>query len=178
MNLFENDTISVKSKKSASEHIIGRYGDFGWTLIKREDDKLYENISHLTFTRPHCVKNKDKLQLLQVRLEIAYNDMGRYSHKISVRTALFGSLFGLLSAGLCAGGVLLFLLIEGLLPIIFGALTCALGIAVGIFCAKFCNRVYKRNKDKYSRLIEEQVKKIDGLCSTARILRGEDEKTH
>ena len=175
MSIFESDTISIKSKKRASEHIIARYGDFGWTLTDRKEDKLYGDIVHLTFSRPHCIKNKDELQLMQVRLEIAYNAMGRYSCKIPVRSALSGSLLGLLSLGLATGGAFIFLLLEGYLSIILGVLSCVTAIATGIFCVILTRTLRRRDREKYSQLIEEQIQKIDGLCKRARILRGEDE---
>lgn len=175
MNLFENDTILIKSKRQAAEHIIERYGDFGWTLTERKDDKVYENIVHLTFSRPHFLENKDELQLLQVKLEIAYNTMGRLSSKIPVRATLAGIFSGLLALGLAVGGVLLILFLEGLLSTVLGAILCAVAVAVVIFCVILARTFHKRDKEKYSRLIEGQVQKIDELCKRARSLRGEDE---
>ena len=175
MSIFEEDTISVKSKKQAAEHIVRRYGDFGWTLTKKEDDRLYEDVTHMTFTRPHFLENRDELQLLQVRLEIAYNNMGKLSSKSGLRTSLFSCLFALLSAALIAGGVALFLLLEGLLPIIFGALLCTVGVAAGVLGGLFSRRVYKKDKVKYGLLIQGQLETIEGLCKRARELRGEDE---
>lgn len=170
---FENDTISVKSKRSASEHIIGCYSDFGWTLEKKEDDKLYDNIIHLTFTRPHFIENRDELQLLQVRLEIAYNAMGTLSAKIPRRASLFGILFGLLALCYTALGVLMFVLVAGTLPVIFGVLSCAVAIVFGVSGAVVVRKTYKRDSGKYRLLIEEQVKRIEELCISARALRGE-----
>ena len=175
MNIFEEDTISVKSKKQAAEHIERRYGDFGWTLTRKEDDGLYEDVTHMTFTRPHFLENRDELQLLQVRLEIAYNNMGKLSLKSRLRASLYTSLFGLLCAAFAAGGVVLILLIEGLMPIIFGSLLCAVGVAAGVFGGVLSHRVYKKDKKKYGLLIEEQLETIESLCKKARALRGEDE---
>lgn len=175
MNIFEEDTIQIKSKKAAAEHIIKRYGDFGWKLIEDRDDDLYFDVKHLTFTRPHFIGNRDDLQLLQVRLEIAYNNMGKFSHKKNVRASLFGSFFALLSLGLVAGGVCLLLLLKGLLPIIFGSVMCAAGVAAGIFCGLFTDRIYKKDKVKYACLIEKEVQRIEELCKRARALRGVDE---
>ena len=172
---FENDTISIKSKRRAAEHIIERYGDFGWSLTERNDDKLYENIVHLTFTRPHTIENRDELQLLQVRLEIAYNDMGRFSAKIPVRATLAGILLGLLALGLIAGGILLLLLLEGTMSLIFCTLLCVMAAAVAILCVILARTALKRDRVKYSCLIEEQVQKIEELCKRARALRGEYE---
>ena len=175
MNIFENDTISVRSKKQAAEHIERRYGDFGWTLTGKEDDRLYEDVTHMTFTRPHFIKNRDGLQLLQVRLEIAYNNTGKLSSKSKFRTTLFSCLFALLCAALIAGGVALVLLLEGLLPVIFGSVLCAAGVAAGVIGGLVCHRVYKNDKKKYALLIEEQLKIIEELCRKARELRSENE---
>lgn len=176
MNVFEEDTISVKSKKQAAEHIVRRYGDFGWTLTEKEEDSLYEDVTHMTFTRPHFIKNRDELQLLQVRLEIAYNNMGKLSSKSRLRTSLFSSLFALLCAALIAGGIAVILLLDGLLPIISGALLCAAGVAAGVLGGLVSHRVYKKDRQKYGLLIQGQLDTIDELCKKARELRGEDEK--
>ncbi len=85
MNIFDSDFISIKGKKQAAEHIIGCYGKFGWKLVEQKDDKIYGDVTHMTFMRPHFIKNKDELQLLQVRLEIAYNNMGKFSAKCKTR---------------------------------------------------------------------------------------------
>ena len=173
--IFEDDKVTIKSKRQAAEHIIGRYGDLGWTLEERADDKIYENIVHLTFTRPHFIENRDELQLLQVRLDIAYNAMGRYSAKIPARASLLGSILGLLAMGFISGGVLVIVLLGGLLTVISGALMCAAGVGSGILSVVLSARIHKKDRAKYSALIEDEVKKIDGLCSTARALRGEHE---
>ena len=175
MNIFEEDTISVKSKKQAAEHIVRRYGDFGWKLTEKNDDRLYEDVTHMTFTRPHFLENRDKLQLLQVRLEIAYNNMGKLSSKSRVRASLFSSLFALLCVSCVAGGLVLILLLDGLLPIIFGSLFCVVGLAVCVLGGIFSHRIYRKDKKKYGLLIQEQLETIDGLCRQARSLRGENE---
>ena len=171
--IFENDTISVKSKRSASEHIIRCYSDFGWTLGKKEDDKLYDNIIHLTFTRPHFIVNRDELQLLQVRLEIAYNAMGRLSAKIPRRAVLFGILFGVLALCYIALGVLMFALVSGTVPVIFGVLSCAVATVFGVSGVISAQKAYKKDREKYTLLIGGQVQRIDALCSSARALRGD-----
>ena len=174
--IFEDDTISVKSKRQAAEHIIERYGHFGWTLTDKTDDKLYENIVHLTFSRPHSIENRDELQLLQVRLEIAYNAMGHLSAKIPARATLLSILFGLLALGYIAVGILMFLLLSGTVSVILGVFLCATAsafAAAGVFVVR---RVYKKDSEKYSALIGEQVQKIEELCAAAKSLRGEDEQ--
>ena len=174
MDLFENDLITVTGKRQASAHIIKRYGDFGWKLTECKDDKLYADIVHISFTRPHSIQNKDELQLLQVRLEIAYNNTGRLARKVNNRAALLFSLAFLLTAAYVVGGVFM-ILNGGLLPIIFGSIACALGAVFATVGGIFADRVHRKDKVKYSRLIENEVQKIEDLCSKARALRGEYE---
>ncbi|MDE7440330.1 MAG: hypothetical protein K2N23_07480 [Clostridia bacterium] len=174
MNLFENDTITVTGKKQASEHIIGRYENFGWQLTEKKEDKRYDDTVHMTFTRPHSIENKDKLQLLQVRLEIAYNNTGKLAQKIGSQATLIASLFALVAIAFIAGGVYL-ILTRGLLPIIFGAVACAGGAFFATVGGVLAARVYKKDKQKYTRLIENEVQKIEDLCAQAKQLRGANE---
>ena len=81
MELFEKDFIKVKSKREAAEHLERCYGDFGWSLTEKKDDKLYYDTVHMAFSRPHGMPYKDELQLLQVRLELAFNKTGKYARK-------------------------------------------------------------------------------------------------
>lgn len=174
MDLFDNDYINLKAKKQAAEHLISCYADFGWSLTEQKDDKFYGDTVHMTFTRPHIIENKDELQLLQVRLEIAYNNTGKLAQKIKLRAALIVTLAVLIVAAFIVVGVFL-ILNGGLLPIIFGSIVCALGAAVATVGGLSANRVHKKDKHKYALLIEKEVKKIEDLCKKAKALRGEHE---
>lgn len=175
MNLFEEDTISVQGKKQASEHIIKRYGDFGWQLTEKKDDKLYGDVVHMKFTRPHFIENKDELQLLQVRLEIAYNKTGKLARKSTARTAVLSTVSAILAAAFAAGGIVLILLLGGLIPLICGSVLCAVGAVIAVVGGIFSHRVYKKDKTKFALLIEKEVEKIENLCKCAKELRGEHE---
>ncbi len=174
MDLFESDYITVTGKINAADHIIANYRDFGWTLTERRDDKLYCDVTHMSFTRPHFIENKDELQLMQVRLEIAYNTAGKYSHKTVSRAVSLGNLAGLIAILLTVGGVLL-MLSEALLSYIFGPVLCAVGVAEAVVGELIAYRVYKADKKKYSLLIKQESQKIESLCTRARELRGVNE---
>ena len=174
MNIFETDTIAIRSKKQAAEHIVERYGNFGWKLTEKKDDRLYEDVTHMTFSRPHFIENRDELQLLQVRLEIAYNDMGKFSYKKGVRASLFGSFFALLALAFAAGGVLLLLFLDGLLPIIYASVLFAACLVTILVTVIFTRRISQKDRLKYGLKIEERLKKIEDICNQARALRGEN----
>lgn len=175
MDLFDNDFITVTGRKQASEHIIKRYGDFGWKLTETKEDKLYGDILHMSFTRPHVIENKDELQLLQVRLEIAYNNTGKLARKSRYRTSLLVTLTALIVTAFLVGGVFM-ILNGGLLPLIFGSIACALGVVMATVGGISASRIGKKDKAKYTRLIEKEVEKIEDLCRQARTLRGGYEK--
>lgn len=174
MDIFDTDYIKVSGKIQAADHIIERYGDFGWTLTERKDDKLYCDVTHMSFSRPHFIENKDELQLLQVRLEIAYNNTGKYTRKMSSRAVAIGNILGLIAILLTVGGVLL-LLTNGILPLVFGCIQCVLGVAAGVAGALIGYKIYKRDKKKYVPLIKAELENINSLCRRARELRGVNE---
>ena len=65
--LFSDDKLSVAVKADASDEIKRAYCTFGWKLEDEYDDGNYRDIIHMEFSRPHFIKGKDRLQLLQVR---------------------------------------------------------------------------------------------------------------
>lgn len=176
MDIFTNDFINVQGRKQAKEHIISRYGDFGWQLVGQKDDRLYCDITHLSFTRPHFIENKDELQLMQVRLEVAFNKMGKYTRKITSRAVTAGNCFSLLAILSAVGGVLLFILGSGYLSLVFGSLLVVLGVALGVTGGFVGYRLYKSDKKRYTALINAQAAYIKRLCAAARRLRGADEQ--
>lgn len=173
MELFENDFISITGRKPAAEHIEKCYGDFGWTLIKKTDDKLYDDTVHMTFSRPHSMPHKDELQLLQVRLEIAYNKMGKYTRKIKYGALICGNFYLFAALIFICCGVCLIALERSLFTVIAGSILFALSVSTLILGAAIAVGVYKHDKIKYDLLIDEVEKEMDELCKKAKLLRGE-----
>lgn len=172
MELFENDYISITGKKAAAEHIEKCYGDFGWSLKEKKDDKLYGDTVHMTFSRPHNMPDKDELQLLQVRLEIAYNKTGKYNEKKKYGALICGN-FYLFAALICiCCGVCLMVFEKNLVTILSGSFLFAIAVAVIVFGAVVASDVYKRDRQKYDLLIDEVMEEIDELCAKAKKLRG------
>lgn len=172
MELFENDKISIKSKREAAEHIEKCYGDFGWSLTEKYDDKLYYDTVHMTFTRPHSIPNKDCLQLLQVRLEIAYNKAGKYNEKKKYGALISLSFYLIAALIFACCGVCLIVFDGSLFTIIVASLLFAVTAAVLTLGAFISLSVYKSDKAKYGVLIDEVTEEMDGLCKKAREMRG------
>lgn len=172
MELFENDYISITGKKAAAEHIEKCYGDFGWSLKEKKDDKLYGDTVHMTFSRPHCIAGKDELQLLQVRLEIAYNKTGKYNEKKKYGALICGNFYLFAALIFICCGVCFIIFDRNLFTVIAASILFAIGAATLILGAIVAAGVYKHDKRKYELLIDAVTEEIDELCAKAKKLRG------
>ena len=84
---YEYDHIALDVKREKAERFRRCCEEFGWEQEERRADRRYADIVHLRFRRPHVVAHKDALQLLQVRMEIAWNTVGRCESALSRRAA-------------------------------------------------------------------------------------------
>ena len=104
MNDF--DYLKIYVKKPKTERIINHYKTFGWTLKSQTENDRYEDILDLTFERPHKIKNKDELQLLQVYMEDKLNKLGMIEKNKAPKTTIFSLTFGVFGIALTIIGLL------------------------------------------------------------------------
>ncbi len=71
------DKLELIVKNSHMEEIVTFYNEFGWAQVESRPHHRYGDLSEITLRRPHKIAHKDKLQLLQVRLERAIDDSQR-----------------------------------------------------------------------------------------------------
>ena len=168
----EYDHMSLDVKRGKAEKFRRSCEDFGWQQVERRADRRYADIVHLRFRRPHAIANKDALQLLQVRLEIAWNTIGRCESALSARTAAFAVVGGIAAACLLAAGVALLCLFWPALwaKAAGGALGCA-GALGCIGALLLCRRIFGKNRRACRENIEAARAQIGRLCAQARALR-------
>ena len=168
----EYDHMSLDVKRGKAEKFRRSCEDFGWQQVERRADRRYADIVHLRFRRPHAIANKDALQLLQVRLEIAWNTIGRCESALSARTAAFAVVGGIAAACLLAAGVTLLCLFWPALwaKAAGGALGCA-GALGCIGALLLCRRIFGKNRRACRENIEAARAQIGRLCAQARTLR-------
>ncbi len=121
------DYLDIIVKKKSEQELVGAYTSFLWQKIGSKEDRRYNDVVHLSFCRPHKLKNKDRLQLLQVYYESALNNMADLQtkkHSKSRRKIIGLTLFSALF--LFGVGVFIYLT-KNLLSIILGAVF-ALGV--------------------------------------------------
>lgn len=110
---YENyDSLFVTVKLNKLDEIEKYYSALGWECVDSRDDKIYGDIIHLTLRRPHFIAQKDKLQLLQVYMEAALNDVGRLEANPRPKTLFVASICTLLLIAITVPGILLVLLAE------------------------------------------------------------------
>ena len=168
----EYDHMSLDVKRGKAEKFRRSCEDFGWQQVERRADRRYADIVHLRFRRPHAIANKDALQLLQVRLEIAWNTIGRCESALSARTAAFAVVCGIAAACLLAAGVALLCLFWPALwaKAAGGALGCV-GALGCIGALLLCRRIFGKNRRACRENIEAARAQIGRLCAQARALR-------
>ena len=162
-DIFENDKLELYVKKDKVDEITNYYGKFKWEVVDRTENKKYEDLIDLTFSRPHYIKNKDDLQLLQVHLEENLNKIGKLEKMKNSKTLAFGLSAGILPIGLAVLGILQLINFISTLQLVGGMVLLAsavfLGVAVAICARRIHNSEYKLFVTSYNSV----QKTIEGI---------------
>ena len=166
------DTLTLYVKKLKAVEIIESYKTFGWELVEECENKRYEDIVDLTFNRPHKIKNKDELQLLQIYMENNLNAKAKLEKNKHQKSTSFGLIFGVLGLILMLNGFLhIFGVLEGF-KLIGGIVIASIGfmflITTLIVIPKLLNKEHSYFKEKHA-LYEHE---IDEICKKATSLLG------
>lgn len=163
------DTIEFTLKRERAGEIEAQLACFGWEIEREWDAKLYSDLVHVRFKRPHRVESKDRLQLLQVRVEIALNKQVKYERTMDSRALIFGlslAVLALLSLGLGIAFV-----VAGYLPV-WGYIIIAAASVALIFSTCLSVRIRRHDVKKYTALMRENEANIDEYCRLAREITG------
>ncbi len=157
------DYLDIIVKKISQTEIENAYSSFLWEKIYNNDDKRYKDVVNLGFRRPHTIKNKNRLQLLEVYYQCAINEKAQLKIKKhskskgqTTRTILFSAIF------LLGVGVFIYLL-KTLFSIILGSLL-SLGIICGVLIkARKIRKLFINENSVYlekSNRIDNEISKI------------------
>lgn len=162
INYNDFDTLHVYVKRQKFDEIVQYYSYFGWKLEDKSDNTRYEDLIDVTFIRPHKIKNKDELQLLQVYLDERLNSIGkierfRYSRtkSLGISFAVFGVLFIVL-------GVLNMLNVLTFLGFATGMIFSIVGTLI-ILGLVFLPKIFKTEKTNYEKkqsILEKEIEDI------------------
>lgn len=170
---YEYDHIALDVKREKAERFRRCCEEFGWEQEERRADRRYADIVHLRFRRPHVVAHKDALQLLQVRMEIAWNTVGRCESALSHRAAVYTALSCLASVCLLAAGIaVLCLYWTALWAKATGFVLIAIGALSALKDIFLCRNIVGKGRRMNRERIDSARAEIDALCARARTLRG------
>ena len=170
--LFKDDKLAVAVKAAAADEIKRAYCALGWVLEDEYADGSYRDIIHMDFSRPHLIAGKDRLQLLQVRYEVALNFIARARRRVGARAAVIAALliilgtalitFGAISVAFAPSGVLVG---SGIALIISGAIF----FFLAVYC---CRLLYSRDRERYSSIVSILQANISSIISEAANITG------
>lgn len=161
------DYLFATVKKQNFNELKAHYKALGWEDIEEREDESYYDVVHISLRRPHKIKHKDDLQLMQVHLESAWNTIGKYSRWHCPKAAAFGTVFGVISLALIMIGLLSALGILKFLIPVYGYMITVLGgivaIATVVISAVICSK--ERKSARLKRLTAEE--EIAAVCERA-----------
>ena len=166
------DYLSVSLKRAYSDRIIKCYLALGWKGVHAENDKDYDDMKYVLFSRPHKFPNKDRLQYIQVRMENILNGASEHAikrHKKSTALAVF---FGLAGLGLIAAGLSLALIFSMLAVRICGWVCVGLGGASLLTMIYPLTKVRKKENARTKAVLEKDFAEFERLVREAAALSG------
>lgn len=170
-NKYDKLTLCVKDNKTRA--IIDHYAHFGWELVESVSNRKYGNIMDLTFIRPHSIKNKDKVQLLQVGLEVELNKIAKQEkrkHSKSVATTLSFLVAGAL---LVLAGVLNILNATNVGIKILAISLLTLGAILILLPMFITPKIVRKENARHIKFVQEYNSKIEIILNELNALKKE-----
>lgn len=168
---FKNyDYLTISVKTAQLDRILECYLSLGWREVKREDDREYCDMKYIALRRPHKVPDKDRLQLLQVRMENNVNAVSAINARKHAKSGAFFAVLLSLALGLLALGLWLFLGLKGETSSLFGAVSCCLSGALIVAATIVVAAARKPEEASAAKKIAERLKLIESLVLEARAL--------
>ena len=166
----EYDSISLALKNEESARMLSYYSAFGWEEYERRDDFRYFDIVHVKLKRHHKIPNKDRLQLLQVKMEASVNnfaDIRKNKHASSIFLAVLLVVFSL--AFIALG----FFLAMRKIFISMAVSFLALGVLMPFALIPIIKKISLSECRRYAEKFKEMTAVISRIVAEARNLYGE-----
>ena len=171
---WEYDYIDLAVKTEKADDLLSGYGAFLWQEIERKADKNYKDVVHITLKRPHKIKNKDRLQLLQVRYEKMANDKYALKKKKHTRSHALIANVGAFGALAFLGAVAAAFYLKTTASIICACIWTALEVAFSIFLAVKYRKMRKKENEIYEKKDADINADISNLFKEVGCLTGGD----
>lgn len=162
LDYHKYDIVSCDIKKKDVDEIIDIYISLGYKIYHNENSELYLDSKHLIFYRDHNIKNKDKLQYLQVDIEMMINNTSVKNQNKYISLILISTLFVILGLGFIAGGVTILNLLTGKMYLTLAIICFIFSFFEFIFTTIFILKRKKnidKNFDEYKKKINLSIQK-------------------
>lgn len=170
-NNYDKLVLYVRNKKA--DEIINYYNALGYELVSVKENSKYLDTKDLTFLRPHIIENKDRLQLLQIHLEVELNKMGKseqHKHAFSINFTISLLTIGLFL--LIFGGYQLLTSTTLAIKIVFSILG-VIGIICLFLVLLFAPKIIKKENESFTKKTEEINNNIKTLLKIIKDARSE-----
>ena len=169
---LKNDHLTVSVKYGLAEEIKNAYRVFGWRLEEERRDKRYANFVHMKFVRDHKIEGKDRLQLLQVRFDVAINFVGKAGSRMGRRALCAGVILALLGAALVLCGSLFLFYFTANLHMALGVTFISAGAAAFILCILAARLLYVQDRRTYTGALAVIAENIRSTVKEASLITG------
>ena len=143
-DIYNYDYISMSISSDREEEVLSEYKCFAWELYERKQRGKKSVL--VVLRRPHNIPDKDRLQLLQINMEKAQDDVIKYSK----RRHTFVKLFAMYMLGFGLAGILFGLSVAAnggnAAVIIIGTLFAMVGLAVIIMTGAFFTKLLRAER--------------------------------
>lgn len=164
------DYLSVSVKSDQLSRILQCYRALGWTEIKTEEDRQYYDMNYVRLRRPHKIRNKDRLQYLQVRMESSINSLVAITNRAHIKSNAVAILCALFAALLAAFGLWPVIAATALWLRALGWTGIGASLAVAVAAVIICSIMRRREKKTATGKIIEKLRLVQSLIEEAATL--------
>ena len=164
------DYLTLLVKKKDVENIIKYYKSFGWQIYEKKEDEKYDDTLIITFCRAHKLKNKDRLQLLQVRLESKLNELGKCEKYKYSKSTIFGLTAGIGLLLLLSLGIFLMAEQNTIFSRFGGIIITIISSVLLVLMLIKIDQLKKSDNEKYIEQIKSINTEISSICDMSKKL--------
>ena len=173
---FDKMEIAVKTNKE--KRLIKDYALFGFTVVDRYADKIYSDVAHVTFTRPHKIPNKDKLQLMQIYYENYINDESELEKNKHTKSGTFAaSAFLSGQMKITVDGkmfvLVIFIFATPIIINVIGYVLAALSVAVVVLMLTRIRKLVRKENEDFKFKTDAVKRNINFVLNLAKELTGD-----
>lgn len=166
-NYDEYDYMRILINKDVFDEIMLSYSCFGWEVNEKRSSSVFSDTIEVTLRRSRWIKQKDKLQLMQVYMESGYADIGKLRKNKYRRSTILGLSVGLLATLMLCLFINFTVKSSHVATLVCGIIVCVLIFAVLVRLIFALFSIKKTEDKQYIQRKNEIVFEIEKICKDA-----------